>query len=55
VRAAGGWEFHMCQLKSLAFFVADSIFIEGYLTTEGTSINEAVGLITDLGLNSNIQ
>ena len=55
VRAAGGWEFHMRQLKSLAFFVADSIFIDGYLTTEGTSIKEATGLITDLGLSSNIQ
>ncbi|MEK7354524.1 MAG: biotin synthase BioB, partial [Chloroflexota bacterium] len=33
VRAAGGWEYHLRELKPLALYPADSIFVTGYLTT----------------------
>ena len=41
VRAAGGCEYHLRQLKPLALYSVDSISVEGYLTTGGTSVNEA--------------
>jgi len=49
VRAAGGWEYHMRSLKPLALYVADSVFATGYLTTEGTPVDEVRRMITDLG------
>ncbi len=55
VRAAGGWEYHMRALKPLALYAADSIFVTGYLTTQGTSVNEVRGMITDMGLESTIE
>ncbi len=55
VRAAGGWEYHMRTLKPLALYVVDSIFATGYLTTEGTSVNEVREMITDMGFESTIE
>jgi len=55
VRAAGGWEYHLRELKSLALYVADSIFVSGYLTTGGTSVKEACGMIADMGFESTIE
>ncbi len=55
VRAAGGWEYHMRTLKPLALYVVDSIFATGYLTTEGTSVNEIRKMITDMGFESTIE
>ncbi len=54
VRAAGGWEYHMRALKPLALYAADSIFVTGYLTTQGTSVNEICGMIADMGLESTL-
>ena len=55
VRAAGGWEFHMRSMKPLALYAADSIFVTGYLTTGGTSVEEVVNMIADLGFESTIE
>lgn len=55
VRAAGGWEYHMRALKPLALYVADSIFVTGYLTTGGTSVSEVREMINDLGFESTIE
>ncbi|MBI4296077.1 MAG: biotin synthase BioB [Chloroflexi bacterium] len=55
VRAAGGWEYHMRQLKALALYAADSIFVTGYLTTGGTSVSEVCGMIADMGFESTIE
>lgn len=55
VRAAGGWEYHLRELKPLALYAADSIFATGYLTTGGTSVKEVCGIITDMGFESTIE
>ena len=55
VRAAGGWEFHLRELKPLALYAADSIFVTGYLTTGGTSVSEVCGMIADMGFESTIE
>jgi biotin synthase len=55
VRAAGGWEYHMRQLKPLALYAADSIFVTGYLTTGGTSVGEVRDMIADMGFESTIE
>ena len=35
LRAAGGREFNLRSLQPLALYVADSLFVNGYLTTPG--------------------
>ena len=55
VRAAGGWEFHMRELKPLALYPADSIFVTGYLTTSGTSVGEVCRMIADMGFESTVE
>ncbi|HLE18795.1 MAG TPA: hypothetical protein VI728_10980, partial [Syntrophales bacterium] len=55
VRAAGGWEYHMRELKPLALYPADSIFVTGYLTTEGTSVGEVCKMIADMGFESTVE
>lgn len=52
IRAAGGWEYHMRELKPLALYAVDSIFVSGYLTTEGTSVEKIRGIISDMGFES---
>lgn len=55
VRAAGGWEYHLRELKPMALYPADSIFVTGYLTTGGSSIKEICQMIDDLGFESTIE
>ena len=55
VRAAGGWEYHLRELKPLALYPADSIFVTGYLTTEGTSVGEVCNMIADMGFESTVE
>ena len=55
VRAAGGWEYHLRQLKPLALYPADSIFVTGYLTTGGTSVSEVCNMIADMGFESTVE
>ncbi len=55
VRAAGGWEYHMRELKPLALYPADSIFVTGYLTTGGTSVGEVCRMIADMGFESTVE
>jgi biotin synthase len=50
IRAAGGREHHLRSLQPLALLVVNSIFVEGYLTTGGQTLEEALGMIGDLGL-----
>ncbi|MDD5093678.1 MAG: biotin synthase BioB, partial [Dehalococcoidia bacterium] len=49
IRIAGGREFHLRSLQPLGLYPANSIFVSGYLTTEGQSPDEAVQMITDMG------
>lgn len=55
VRAAGGWEYHLRHLQPLALYAVDSIFVSGYLTTQGTSVKEVSGMIADMGFESTIE
>jgi len=49
IRAAGGREVNLRSLQSLALYPANSIFVEGYLTTPGQQAKEALRMIEDLG------
>ena len=55
VRAAAGWEYHMQSLQPLALYVVDSVFATGYLTTEGTSVDEIRKMISDMGFEFTIE
>jgi len=49
IRAAGGRERNLRSLQPLALFVADSLFVDGYLTTPGLAHQEVWSMIEDLG------
>lgn len=49
IRAAGGREFNLRSLQPLALYAADSLFVNGYLTTPGEGAKEVWKMITDLG------
>ena len=49
LRAAGGREVNLRSLQALALYPANSIFVEGYLTTPGQQAREAQQMIEDLG------
>ena len=49
IRAAGGREGHLRALGALCLWPANSIFVEGYLTTRGDSIRETYRMIRDAG------
>jgi biotin synthase len=46
---AGGREHNLRSLQPLALYPADSIFVNGYLTTPGQPAPEVWGMIEDLG------
>jgi biotin synthase len=49
VRAAGGREGHLRSLQPLALYPANSLFVEGYLTTRGDQRLETYRMIRDAG------
>jgi len=49
IRVAGGREFNLRSLQPLALYVADSLFVGGYLTTPGQPAPDAWRMIEDLG------
>lgn len=49
IRVAGGREYHLRSLQPLSLYAANSIFVSGYLTTEGQRASEAWQMIADLG------
>ena len=49
IRAAGGREVNLRSLQALALYPANSIFVEGYLTTSGQQAQEAHRMIEDMG------
>ncbi|HEX3203122.1 MAG TPA: biotin synthase BioB, partial [Nitrospiraceae bacterium] len=44
-----GREFNLRSLQPLALYAADSMFVDGYLTTPGQPTPEAWKMIEDLG------
>ncbi len=49
IRVAGGRERNIRTLQPLALYPANSIFMEGYLTTEGQATSDAHQMIADAG------
>ncbi|HVP28948.1 MAG TPA: biotin synthase BioB [Myxococcota bacterium] len=49
IRAAGGREGHLRALNPLCLWPANSLFVEGYLTTRGDAIVETYRMIRDAG------
>jgi biotin synthase len=49
IRIAGGREHNLRSLQPLALYPADSVFVNGYLTTPGAPAPEVWGMIRDLG------
>ena len=49
VRIAGGREGHLRALGPLGLWPANSLFVEGYLTTRGDAVNETYRMIEDAG------
>jgi len=49
LRAAGGREHNLRFLQPLALYVADSLFVNGYLTTPGDPAHEVQQMIEDMG------
>jgi biotin synthase len=49
IRAAGGREVNLRSLQALSLYAANSIFVEGYLTTPGQQSDDAYRMIEDLG------
>lgn len=55
IRIAGGREFNLRTLQPLALYAADSMFVNGYLTTPGQPASEAWKMITDLGFEIEVE
>jgi biotin synthase len=49
IRVAGGREGHLRHLGALALWPANSLFVEGYLTTRGDDVDETYRMIRDAG------
>jgi len=49
VRVAAGREGHLRSLEALALWPANSLFVEGYLTTKGRSAVDTYRMIRDAG------
>ena len=49
VRVAAGREGHLRSLEALSLYPANSLFVEGYLTTRGDSVRDTYRLIEEAG------
>ncbi len=49
IRVAGGREGNLRSLQALALYPANSLFVEGYLTTRGEALNDTYRMIRDAG------
>jgi biotin synthase len=49
IRVAGGREVNLGWFQPLALYAANSIFVEGYLTTPGQSYNDAHRMVAEMG------
>jgi biotin synthase len=55
IRVAGGREVHLRSLQPMALYLANSIFVNGYLTEAGQPQDEALRMIADLGFEVEIE
>ena len=49
IRVAAGREGHLRSLEALSLYPANSLFVDGYLTTRGDSIDNTYRMIEDAG------
>jgi len=49
IRAAGGREGHLRSLGALVLWPANSLFVDGYLTTRGDAVRDTYEMIRDAG------
>ncbi|MFC1771576.1 biotin synthase BioB [Candidatus Margulisiibacteriota bacterium] len=49
IRVAAGREMHLRNLQSLALYPANSLFVDGYLNTDGSSYKDTIQMIEDAG------
>jgi len=49
IRVAAGREGHLRSLEALALYPANSLFVDGYLTTRGDPVGETYRMIRDAG------
>jgi biotin synthase len=49
IRVAAGREGHLRSMQALALYPANSLFVEGYLTTRGDSLNDTYQMIEEAG------
>jgi len=49
IRVAGGREGHLRTMQPFALYPANSLFVEGYLTTRGDPVAETYAMIRDAG------
>ncbi len=49
IRVAGGREGHLRSLQPLGLWPANSLFVEGYLTTKGDPVADTYRMISDAG------
>ncbi len=55
IRVAGGREHNLRSLQPLALYPADSVFVNGYLTTAGQPAPEVWQMIEDLGFTIEVE
>ena len=49
IRIAGGREGHLRSMQALGLYPANSLFVEGYLTTKGDPVEDTYAMIRDAG------
>ena len=49
IRVAGGREGNLRSLQAMALYPANSLFVDGYLTTRGDAVDETYAMIRDAG------
>ncbi len=55
IRVAGGREYNIRTLQPLSLYPANSIFVSGYLTTDGQKADEGIQMIKDLGFEIEVE
>jgi len=55
IRAAGGRELYLKSLQPLIFYCINSIFVSGYLTIEGQSVDNGIQMVKDAGFEIEIE
>ena len=53
IRIAAGREIHLRDMEALSLYAANSLFIEGYLNTKGSSRLKTLAMIRDAGFTIN--